>query len=607
MRKSKPKLYLNTSKLKGTLDRRTYRAMPVPMQRRFANLAKWYMSEKMGVEITPLQIEFCDFLQRGWGDPSVPRLALCYRGFGKTTILKLFQAWYLESYPFEQVLFITNSDGAIKNCGGAILSFIKKIPFFSQLKLTAEDSEIKSFSQFHFNVKGKRDIEGSSWKGITYSTRDITGLRASLIVGDDWETIKEAGSEPVFRLQQRIATELWSVQADDKPHWSKIFTGTLHSEYGIWSELQANYDVRCRIYPALYPDLEADNRDYLKKISPKILKQLKENPDLSGKSTDRLGETALKKKPGGTSSDSFRMQFMLDASKGLESAYPLKCKDLIVIEGGIDHERLPTNLHWGTLPNDKLKLYCPAGGEDAFYGPRYEPQTYGEIEYNKPEHKIIYVDPSSYGPDEQVWIYGATCKGKIYILDMGAHRTEDLGVRFEQTVEACRTHDVRTIYIEVNTGNASVPLIQGIAKNLDIPLKVIGISSYQKKEKRVINSLGDLLSQHKIVVDADFIRKDRMLSKGDITRRLFYQLPKARSQSNLGLRFDDRLDALSGLCTQLAKSVQYSAAPQAKTEKELWALAQKRWLDKINDEEVKEYGGTNSFQRMMKKHRTGRW
>lgn len=587
-------LYPNLSTLEQ--DHRTHRYMPPKMQRRFASFCAWYMKEIMKVSITPLQIEFCDFLQFGHKDPSEPRMILAYRGFGKTSILKLFQVWWLEQYPWDQLLFVGNSDNAIKTCGGALLALIKKIPFFEGLRMDTNVLGSRKLSQTMFNVKGKNDIEGTSWNGITYGARELTGLRAGCIILDDMETAQEANSNAVLVAQQRMVNELWNVQADFKPWWCKICTGTLHSEYGIWTWMLSEFDIRCRIYPALYPDLKSDVKDYLAKVSPKIIKDLKKKPTLSGKPCDRLGEKALFNKPGGVTGQLFRFNFMLDNSSGEESAYPLRCSDLIVIDSP-DPNKLPTNLVWSTLINCKVEyLECFGKGNDAFFHPKNREE---EWEYHVPEMKVMYVDTAGAGRDEHVWVYASACKGKIYILDIGAYRSNQKEVRFSETVSACKKHDIRLMHVECNNNHSAVELMVSTAKTQEAPIFVKGVHTYYKKEKRILNSLSELLAQHKLVVSSNVIRKDQQLAKGDLSRQLFHQLSHARDQKDLGLRFDDRLDAMSGACGMLTKFVEYSSVPQEQSEIALYAKYQQRLIDGINGDLRRESDSVDSLDMLM--------
>ena len=570
--------YQNTSKFKE--DVRKYRSMPIPMQKRFAEFASWCFKKESNHTLTPLQVEYCDFLQFGFGDFSEPRMALAYRGFGKTSILKLFQLWYLDQYPWEQILFIGNSDKACKSMGGTMLSMMSKIDFLSDLRLSKEDGiASKTHSQFLFNVKGKSDIEGHSWQSATYGSRDLTGLRSALIIMDDWETRAEANSLAILQQQLNMVEELWNIQADDKPHWTKIATGTYHNIEGIWTHLQTGeFNMRCRVYPVLYPDLKSDVKHYLKKVSPTIMKALNENPKLTNTPSDRLGQKALSKKPGGITSQNFRFNFMLDNSGGEESAYPLKCKDLIVYPD-IDPNNLPSNLIWSNNMEDRKDyLTCVGKLSDNFYGPKKS----ALVTHDRPQQKIMYVDSAGQGLDEMVWIYASACKGKIFLMDIGAFRSTDKDTRYQQTMKSCKDHGIREMHIEINNNQAAVELMNSAAREVGAQVSVFGVHSYHKKEQRVLNTLTELMAQHRLVINEDVIRKDKVLSKGEISRQLFYQLSHARHMTSLGLKFDDRLDALSGAVKVLAKHVEYSAVPYEQSEQERIAQYQQKLVDSIN-------------------------
>lgn len=557
-------------------DRRERRYMPHEFQESFKNFAYWYFHTYMKVDLTVLQLEFCDWLQRGWGDPAQPRLCLAYRGFGKTSLLKVFQAWWLEQYPWEQVLFVGNSDSHTKDMGAGILDIIDGVSYLQGLRVP-KGQGTKSHSQTAFNVQGRLQSAPRSWRSVTFSVRELTGMRAGLTLMDDWETAAETNSVASLNSQIRAATELWNVQSDWKPHWTKIATGTYHNENGFWTQFQAgDFNVRARVYPACYPDLTEDNENYLGKVSPLVMSRLNSDPKLTGKPCDRLGEKALSTKIGGPKSKNFRYQYMLDNTTGEDEAYPLKCHDLIVEK--LDANRLPENLVWGTIKPSKLSyLVCPGRGNDAFFRSREGI----DIEYGPPEMKVMYVDTAGGGRDEMVWVYAASRKGRIFILDFHAYRSNQRETRYELTAKAAQRHGVQKMAMEVNNNNSAVDLMTRTCKDHQVSIGIEGVHSFHKKERRILPLLDTLMSQHLIVVDEDVIRKDQRLAMGDLSRQMFHQIAFARDAPSLGLRFDDRIDALAGACKMLGAAVRFSEVPQQVNQENAMAAEQQRLVNEM--------------------------
>ena len=537
-------------------DTRTYRYMPPQFQESFKNFAYWYWYTYRKKTLTVLQLEFCEWLQHGWGDPSQPRLCLAYRGFGKTSILGQFQAWWLEQYPWEQVLFVGNSEAHTKAMGARILNLIDNVPQLQGLRATGD--KVKSHSQKEFDVAGSPLDAPRSWSSVTYGVRELTGMRAGLTLMDDWETASEKDSMASLKAQIRAATEIWNVQSEWKPHWTKIATGTYHNENGFWTQFQAgDFNVRARIYPACYPDPEEDNEDYLKKISPLVMNGLKSDPTLVGKPCDRLGEKALSTKIGGPKSKNFRYQYMLDNTTGEDEAYPLKCSDFIVEK--LDANKLPENLVWGTIKPSKLDyLICPGRGNDAFFRSREGI----DVEYGPPETKVMYVDTAGRGRDEMVWVYATSRKGRIFILDFHAYRRDQAEVRWDLTAKAVQRHGVHKVMLETNNNNSAVDLMTRACRDLQVNVAIEGTHNFHRKERRILPLLDSLMSQHLIVVDEDVIRKDQRLAMGDLSRQMFHQIAYARDAPSLGLQFDDRIDALAGACKMLSAAVRYSPVPE---------------------------------------------
>ena len=525
-------------------------SMPKALSTDFAAFALYAMYEYHHVKLTPIQIEICQFLQWGWGDPGEDRLLLAYRGIGKTTLASLYMVWWLYSYPNELVLFIGNDDEPARGMGMACRKLVDTCPLLADLRLPEGEQGVRQRARFDVRGRSRLGVQ-NSWTGLGFGSRELTGKRAGLIVLDDWETAAEANSHQRLQKQLTIAHELWNIQSEDKPHWHRLAMGTYHADNGFWTKFQGDeFNIRARLWPAMYPDPDNYPKSYFDKLSPLVKRKLEENPALKNTPCDRLGEKVLKKKPGGITGYRFRMQFQMDTSLNDSDTYPLRCHDLIVAY--LDANNLPHRVCWSSYPGNMLADTCPGRGNDRFFLHKPIPE---DMKYSPPEYKVMYVDTSGAGADEMVWVYASCLRGYIFVIDFEAYRSDQKETRFQRTAEAARRHGVQALVMENNNNSAGEQLMTSACIAIKADVDVRGKHTVHKKQDRILNTMSEVMSQHRLVINHSLIAKDKQMSRGNTSYQLFHQLTHAQNERNLGLSHDDRLDALAGAVELLIKRI----------------------------------------------------
>lgn len=147
-----------------------------------------------------------------------------------------------------------------------------------------------------------------------------------------------------------------------------------------------------------------------------------------------------------------------------------------------------------------------------------------------------------------------------------------------------KDYKVNTVVIEPNFGDGMFnELLKPILQKVGYPVEVIDAErSGAQKERRIIDCLEPVLSQHKLVVDKALVLKDHKSTEnrpleGVNRYRLFYQLTRITKDKG-SLVNDDRLDAL-------AIGVHYWTEQMARDQKR----EELKYLDEQMDKDLRKF------------------
>lgn len=556
----------------------------------------------------PIQLDMAWWLQHG-PDRSI---IMAFRGFSKSWITGAYALWRLYVNPNEQILVVSGSLTRAVATTNWCLQIIMTMPFLAHMipKPSYRQSSMK------FDV-GSCENPGQSASFTAFGIGgQLVGFRGTCIIPDDVET--QTNSLTVV-MREKIwdgVKEFESVlsPADETGIKPVIkYLGTPHDLDSLYMKLLRLRDTAgkpiyaARVWPALFPT-EEEIKGYGQYLAPYIVAHIrKHGPSAVGHSTMpmRFTDADLATRKAAIGASEFKLQFMLDLTGQSLDKFPLKLKDLIVMD--LDMLKGPDEVVWGNLNSDKDLPVMGMNGD--FY---YPPVSIG-ASYTAWTNTIAYVDGSGRGKDETSMSTVSELFGRAFWRDLFAS-TDGYGHKTLQAIaDRCVKFRVNTLYVESNYGDGmfTALLRPVLVKAWDKanregrlskgPTWVHGGTTIEEvksgkaqKELRILSVLEPVTQQHRLVIDRRVIKQDaediaRRQAEGEgnseesgIHRYAWgYQYTHlTRERDCLG--HDDRLESLSGAVSIFAPSFgvdPLDMAIKAQDERE------QDWLEKMLDDE----------------------
>lgn len=525
-----------------------------PLKANFKNfLWKVWGSLGLGAPST-LQYDFADYLQHGHtrGDGLGQRKELlAFRGAAKTYVTTAYAVWRLYCDPTERIL-ITSATAA----------FAKAISTFAYMMITSFDwlahlaprPDQRQAAQA-FDVNGAPASKDTSLTAESIFGQ-ITGRRATLIIGDDLETPNTSDTEGNrVELRKRIG----EFGAIILPGGDIIYLGTPQVEDTIYRRNHEEKGYELRIYPISYPNVSADpKKDELRRygpnLAPIIRKALEANPELSGTSTEpgRFDEADIASRRIEWGATEFDRQFKLFLDAGVGRGNPLKIRDLIVMP--IPRQvplKLPSDIEWAQLPSNKIADLEVDGmtGDSICYAPS---RVSAWVE---PEEVICFVDPSGEGEDETTWTILGESLGRVAILWQGYSLDGHTPGTMTNIALDCKAWSVTRIKVESNFGQGMFgELLYPICKAMDYPVTIEDErQGTVSKERRIVKTLEPMTTSHRLIINADMLRRDFIIEYDHVEdgKRRYYRFSYQYSRTTGvkgAIKHDDRIDgAASGV------------------------------------------------------------
>ena len=262
---------------------------------------------------------------------------------------------------------------------------------------------------------------------------------------------------------------------------------------------------------------------------------------LGGAPTDpqRFDDRALRVSEMDATTGSWTLHYMLDTQLSDAQRYPLKTRDLIVMD--IDPKRAPVALSYGSSDEQELDFVSPGFTGDRFYGPIQKSISEHWADYTG---SVMHVDPSGSGSDETAYVVTKYLEGRIYVRAWGGFRDGTSEATLNALAELAKTEEVREVVIEDNFGD-------GLYRNYLQPFLhrrfstrwrcgLSGFKVTKQKELRIIGALEPTLKQHRLVMSKDVIQNQ--LGQGDYNG--LYQMCRMTSARG-AVKHDDRIDVLA--------------------------------------------------------------
>lgn len=285
----------------------------------------------------------------------------------------------------------------------------------------------------------------------------------------------------------------------------------------------------------------------------------------------------------------FALQFMLDTSLEDDLKFPLKARDLVVMD--LDRSTAPVKVMWASGPDQVIHdLQCAGMKGDRFHRPMYISKDMAEY-----DGKMMFVDPSGRGKDRTGYAVVNHLKGQLFVRRWGSLDGGYDDKTLETLAHIARTEGVHEIVAESNFGDGMYsklfkPVLQRI-----YPCKIEEQRATSQKEMRIIDTLEPLMNQHRLIVDPQIIRVDL---KDPKDHSCIYQMTRVCRQVN-ALSHDDALDALAGACAYWTERLRETThTVEEDHEREMLNAELDKWL-----EEMGQTGQGHSFRPDRAVHR----
>jgi len=511
---------------------------------------------------TPLQNRIADII----GDNPDRLILEAARGTGKSWISAIYTTWRLLRNIDEKILVISASGVKAIEIATFVRRLFEEVPLLHHLRPSSEHRD----SVLAFDVQGAKPSIAPSVAAVGI-TGQITGRRATLILGDDVEVPSNSATELMREKLVQQVSEFEALLIPDLPS-SVLMLGTPQSMETIYNKL--TYPTT--ILPAQVPEKP---ELYNGKLDPWILEQ--GNP---GDATDkvRFPDEVLIERRGFMGAANFKLQYNLDTTLSDAERFPLKLKDLIVHP--LDKEEAPLSITYSGSSDNVIKELPNYG----FTGDYYHKPLRTHSEYAPYDFKMMSIDPSGKGTDEATYAILGVLNGYVYILDVGGTR---LGFSDEALMffaNKAKEYKVNTIVPEANWGGGmfynllSKVIATVYPCTIEEDFKVKG-----QKELRIIENIEPLVSNHKLVINYDVIQKDSEMVQQEPTNLVYSLIHQFThlTRDRQSLTHDDRLDALAIACQYVKDMVMVD------TERTIDELNKSRMEQFLNE---KIYGSYNT-------------
>jgi hypothetical protein len=518
-----------------------------------------------------------------------------WRGLSKSYITVTYGVKALYVDPTEIVLTVSGSGSGA--AGNAILAW-GMITGFDWLSHMKPSGTLRQ-SSHAFDVAGSRMEKSESFAAESLFGQ-VTGRRASLIIPDDVETPNTSETEgDRNRLRLRYAELGGSIL---KPGGRIKVLGTAQTEQTLYLELATERGYGMRMWPVVYPRPSTDpKKDELRKygpwLAPSILKEVTENPELAGTTVEptRFTESDLFARKLEYGTTEYERQFKLFLDAGQANDKPLKLRDLIVLEIPVPSPgnplKVPSTLQWSPMPaNQWGDIQTDALNGDSSV---FAPMMTGPVGHNggppleidhfwqEPETKILQVDPSGGGSDETSWQVLAQHLGRVFLCCQDARLEGFSTDTMKAIARDAKLYGVHRIRIEKNYGGGMFgELLRPHLLAINCPCTIEEeVSGQVQKEVRIIDTLQGIVSDHRLVIAAEVLRKDFKVNYPEVDQakqrfyRLTYQLTRITKKRGC-LAHDDRVDTLASGVASFIGTLRRQLEEAARESKEAFLAAE---------------------------------
>ena len=525
----------------------------------------------------PIQIDIAKTLQYG---PN-RQVIQAFRGAGKSYITGAFCCWCLLRDPDETILVLSASQDKASDQSQFMLRLITDVPVLQHL--TPRDNQRSSMLAFDVNGARVKQSPSVRSRGITST---ITGGRATIIVADDIETPDNSMTQVMRDKIREKVKELDNIITPGRKA-RIIYLGTPQLEDTLY-EILPRRGYKAQIWPVQFPSAK-EIANYGDKLAPALLEALQKDPDLTGKPLEprRFGQVVIDEKKITQGAAGFALQYMLDPTLTDVDRYPLKLRDLVVMD--VNPELGPEKVVWASSKDLALgELPCVGLKGDRFYSPLgYNGRIRdadGRAVWQPYTGALLAIDPSGRGEDETGYAVTKFLNSQIFVTDAGGFKGGHEEKTLQRLAAIAKQHQVKHVIVEANFGDGMwAKLFTPYLVNIGYPVTIeeVKASNTMFKEARILDVLEPVMAQHRLIVDKKVIEQDHQPIDGippekALRYQLFYQMTRL-TRVKRSLMHDDRLDAL-------AWAVWYWAQQMAGDQEARMQATQEAWMQRQIDD-----------------------
>lgn len=527
-------------------------------------------------EPTRIQYELAREIQEGPKDAIIA----AGRGTGKSTITACLASWEWLKDPNLTFLVLSNTQGKAIDFVSQARKILSVVPYCQYMIPRDEDKDNALGFNLAVRTKFTQDLNCAA-RGIT---GQITGLHADRVVLDDIEIAGKNESPIAKEILLKKLSELESIRNKNS---RVIFLGTPHYQDSIYNSLKESYPMIK--YPAEMPDI-ANPLDIVE-VAPWVLGLDIEPGEATQPERFNKDELAARRAKMGPSH--YALQYKLQTTMSDSDRYPLKLRDLIVMD--LDPEIGPDKIVWqGQTPMRDIPNFGITGDHIA------EPM-YISPNYLKYQHTHLCIDPSGRGTDETGICIASVLSGTTYVHELLGIQGGYDDATLNKIAKLVNEYHIPLVRVESNFGDGlfTKVLTAYLMKNCN----KVGIEEYRvkgQKELRIIDTLEPVMSMHRLVIARKAIR--------DQTN----QIQLSRLHTGRGaLKHDDRVDVLAAAVEFYKSHMSLDTAKASEAiEKKEW---EKRVKDWANNFRASDYAPTSGATRVVatnqkqKKHKRNQW
>ena len=511
---------------------------------------------------TPVQYDIAKHIQNG----EKRIIVEAFRGVGKSWITSAYVVWLLYMNPQLNILVVSASKTRADDFTTFTLRLINEMPILQHLIPHSDQRQ----SKISFDVGPANASHAPSVKSVGV-TGQLAGSRADVLIADDIEVPNNSATQG---MRDKLSEAVKEFDAILKPNGRIIYLGTPQNQESLYNKLP-DRGYKVRIWPARYP-----NEDQLvslgDKLAPRVRRELDDDPELVGKSTDpdRFNDYDLAEREASYGRSGFALQFMLDTRLSDAERYPLKVSDLVIMD--IPTQEAPEKVSWASgeqyvvqeLPNV------------AFNGDHYHRPMYISDQFVEYSGSVMSIDPSGRGKDETGYAVVKMLNGYLYVRRCGGVAGGYSEEALQKLSLIAKEEQVNEIIVESNFGDGMFnQLITPVLSKIH-PVTLSEVRHNTQKEKRIIDVLEPVMNQHKLVIDKKVIKQDyestqHLPPEQSLRYQLMYQLTRVTAERG-ALSNDDRLDSL-------AMAVQYWVDAMAQdADRQINTRREEMLMDEVN-------------------------